>query len=203
SLLIERNSGIDAGVHEQVVADFDHVFEVLDERDVIGRHGIGHEGLRLFQTGLNERVTADAVAQHRLPTPVPQEMAEHLELAEAAEEHLLVVPREYTHAPPALPLTRQGDYPSAIATAIDQVTEKDHGCVRGCHRSVVCIDRSDERFKQVAPSMDIADGIDTLSGRNGGGHGAITTLENLTKCLKHEYPGDPSSLNGRACKMGA
>jgi hypothetical protein len=58
---------------------------------------------------------------------VAQEVSERLDVAHAADEHLLVVAVEDPHFAALLPLARERDHAGAIGAAIDQVAEQDDG----------------------------------------------------------------------------
>ena len=155
-LLLDRHARVDPGVDEQVVADGDHVLEALEEGDILGRDRGAHHRLRLLELGLREGRAVDAVAEHGLAPAVAQEMAEHLEAAEAAQEHLLVVAGEDAHAAPLLPGAGERDHPGAVGAAVDQVAEQDDRRLGGRRGGIVGLDRGDQRFEQVEPAVDVA-----------------------------------------------
>src|SRR5690606_6998930 len=190
-LLFDRLSRIDTGMDEQVVADRDHVLEPLDERDIFSRDRDAHHLLRLFQVRLREFGAIDTVAQDRFAPAVAEKMAERLQAVEAAEKHLLVIAGKNADTPALLPIPRQSEDSGTVRPAIDEVPQQDHGRRGGRAGRVVLIDAGDQRFEQVAPTMDVSDRVDSLAGRDGRDRRSRAAGEYLSESLKHRKPGHP------------
>ena len=77
-----------------------------EKGDVRGRHGIAHQLLRLFEVSGQKRRAIDPVAERGITSSMSQEMAKHLQLVEAAQEHLLVISTEDSYVPLRLPPAR-------------------------------------------------------------------------------------------------
>jgi hypothetical protein len=129
-------------------------------------HVVAHQLLRFLEIGCEEGCAIDPEAERGFAPAVAQEMAEHLEFLEAAQEHFLVVAREDSHAPTRLPFARQRDDPRAVDPPVNQVAEQDDGGVRGLRGRIVGIDRGGQRLEQVAPSVDVAHCSRPLPGRD-------------------------------------
>jgi hypothetical protein len=63
----------------------------------------------------------------------------------------------------ALPLPRQGKDPKAGRATIDQIAQQNDRCIGGAAFFVFGFDGAHQRFEQVEPTVNVADGKDALT----------------------------------------
>lgn len=125
-------------------------------------HGLGRELLRFFHRGRLKLPVVNAVAEEGLPPAMTDEVAEGLDVGEAAEEHLLVVAGQDPYRTATLQIARELDDAPAVVTAVHEIAQQHDQRFRWRPGSVVGFDRGHERFEQVEPSVNVADRIDSL-----------------------------------------
>src|SRR3990167_9470613 len=102
-LLGQRQFGIDPGMDEGIVARDQHVFKTREKCAVGLGHDLGQLPEQLLHCQFVEPLTLDPKAEDRFAPAMLEEMAQHLDILEALQEHFLVIAHENANAPPLAP----------------------------------------------------------------------------------------------------
>ena len=119
-------------------------------------------------------------------------MAQHRDVGERVEEHLLVIAGEQ-RAPrrSRLPGARPRDHAGAVGTAVDQVAEQAPRWFGRRRARIVALDRVDQRLEQIEPAVDVADRVPARARAGTAGSGAVWAARwrernMLAKGLEHQ-----------------
>src|SRR3546814_6772297 len=115
---------------EGIIARDHHALERGEEGAIGFGHDPGQLPEQLFQGQFVEFLALDPEAEDGFAPAVLEEMAQHLDILEALQEHFLVIAHENANASTLAPVARAADHSRAVGPAIDQVAQHDHRSIR-------------------------------------------------------------------------
>lgn len=169
SLLVERHTGADAGMHEDIIADDDHVFETGEEIAVGFWNGVTQQARKIVEIRLVIGVLTDPVAQDRLRTADSVEESQRLQVAgQCGEEDLLMVPLQKAGI---RPFVLQRDQPLDDGGGLRppvHIVSKENQAAPSATPGLIRLDPAKQAVKEIVTAVNITDRINTLAVRHTG-----------------------------------
>ena len=92
-------------------------------------------------------------------------MAQHFEIGEGFEEHLLVVASQHPHSALPGPIARARDYSGAVRAAINQIAQQHYSGCGGTGGGIVSFNRVNNRVEQIESSVNVANQVIAFASR--------------------------------------